>query len=57
MGLLLCQFSHYNILKPSFDFTLNGGENMQKNTVRVYDTIARKYVEVEVSEELRIGKT
>ncbi len=27
---------------------------MKKNTVRVYDTISKKYVEIEVSEEVRI---
>lgn len=26
---------------------------MSKNTVRVYDTIAKKYVEVEVTENIR----
>mgnify|MGYP007029253918 CR=1 FL=1 len=28
---------------------------MSKNTLRVYDTIAKKYVEVEVSENVRVG--
>lgn len=28
---------------------------MSKNTVRVYDTITKKYVEVEVNETVRTG--
>lgn len=39
---------------PSFDSKLNGGEKMKKNTVRVYDTVSKKYVDVEVSEEVRV---
>lgn len=31
----------------------NGGIKMSKNTVRVYDTITKKYVEVEVNETVR----
>ena len=27
---------------------------MKKNTVRVYDTVSKKYVDVEVSEEVRV---
>ena len=39
--------------QPLFDFKSNGGEKMKKNTVRVYDTISKKIVEVEVSDEVR----
>lgn len=39
--------------QPSFDFKSNGDEKMKKNTVRVFDTISKKVVRVEVSDEVR----
>ena len=38
--------------QPTFDFKSNEGEDMKKNTVCVYDTISKSYVEVEVSCEV-----